>query len=232
MPWQDSVVSLGGVALGGAIAAFAGSRSARRSNTAAALQALADMRNLRLTSTDDAGLPDSALIRRARADLLIGGAPWVLVEMHERAVRAALLGTWSISRSLKSEESERQRRYAQAVFHPARFSTRPIMRIGDALEQAIAESLERPFTSAVFGPWRRARLRSLVRRVARENEVTRFPPHADETGEHMWQLTAVDPVTRWLRWPKRRAMTRGSERLEQSRSWYPASARHLDDTSD
>lgn len=231
MAWPDALISLVGVALGGGIAAAAGSRSAQRSNTAAALQALADMRDLRYArEPDEAGIPDRDLMRRVRADLLTGGAPWVLVEMHERATEAALLGTWHISRSLNTEASERQRKYAQAIFHPSRFSTRPILQLGDSLEQAIAESLERPFLSAMFGPWRRAELRRAVETVAKENEITRFPPCADDSRDSIWRTLAIEPATRWLTWPRRRARRQGYEHSIQGDGWYPKWARRSDET--
>jgi hypothetical protein len=229
MAWQDSAISLLGVAVGGGIAAAAGSRSARRANTAAALRALADMRSLRATADpQEAGLPDRDLIRRARGDLLIGGAPWVLVEMHERATYAALSATWSLSGG-RDAESERQRMYVQAVFHPSRFLARPILRLGDLLEQAMAESLERPSASVILGPWRRVTLRREVSRVANENEVTRYPDKDGDRSDWLWQELAVLPVTRWLTWPKRRALRSGHERSEQDENWYPKSARRGDE---
>lgn len=212
MAWQDSALSLLGVVLGGGIAAAAGSRATRRSKTAPALKALSAMRSLRLSVGESVRIPDDDVLRKSRARLLVGGAPWVLVEMFERATVASMVATWHLEKARADGEARDQSRYANRILHPSRFTVRPIVQLAETLEQVLAEELERPLVSTVLGPTRRLQLRWSVKRVARVNEVTMLPPYADLTKKFVWDEAVMPQLAGLLVWPRRRLRRTGGEK--------------------
>lgn len=212
MAWQDSALSLLGVVFGGGIAAAAGSRATRRSKTAPALRALAAMHTLRLAAGKSSRIPDEDELRTSRARLLVGGAPWVVVEMFERATLASMVATWHLTHARADREAAEQSVYAGSILHPSRFALRPILQLAETLEQVLAEELERPLVSAVLSPVRRLQLRWAVRRVAEVNEVTMFPPYADMAKQSAWDQTVVRHLAGLLVWPRRRLRATGGEK--------------------
>jgi hypothetical protein len=167
MEWS-AVLNLVGVALGGGIAALAGSRSSRRGAAADALTALAEMHDMRR----EPGSADREVLLSARVRLLAAGCSWVLVEMHERATLASRTSASAIVALREAAVTPEQQKYASRMYHPSRFYSRPLLQLGDVFEQALAEQIERPIKSKLLAAVRLQQLKRLTRGVRADNAST------------------------------------------------------------
>jgi len=218
----DALLNLAGVALGGAIAAFTGSRSSRRGAAADGLTALANMHWIRRMEVQEPEDSDQQILT-ARTDLLAAGCSWVLVEMHERTTLAARNGAWKLRVLIKQAESQAAKKYGSNLLHPSRSTTRPLIQLGDLFEQALADDIERPLRSRALRPLRVARLKRMTSKVQTDNEVLRMPPREDPRLQEIWDGMVERDVTALLNWPKRRILPSGDEApIEISDDWYPS----------
>jgi hypothetical protein len=218
MAWQDSALSLIGVALGGGIAAFAGSRAARRGAAADALSALAEAHNLRWTLGPEFNL-DRNLLLETRIRLLAGGASWMLVEVHERLTQACLLSAYHLFRERMSQNETPTMMYAHRITHPGRFFRRPLMQLTDAVERCLADEIERPLRSRLLRPVRLRRLRQTLGRAATDNELTRMPRFDEGDSQTAWDV-ATSSALAYLEWPNASAL-KAADWPNVPEDWWP-----------
>jgi hypothetical protein len=217
--WQDSALSLMGVALGGGIAALAGSRATQRGAVADALNALAVAHDLRWELEANTPPLDREVLLEVRTRLLAGGASWTLVEVHERLIRACTLSGHYL-RTIRNDQSQAPTTmYAHRMTHPSRFFNRPLMQLTDAVERFLADEIERPLRSRLLHTVRLRRVRQTLERAVMDNELTRMPPFDEEASQRAWDVSTTQTLT-YLQWPQHLAL-KASDWPNVPENWWP-----------